>query len=110
LVPPMILQPLIENAIEHGIRNLDNGKISLKYELIGDSLVMKITDNGIGRKKAGEKSTATTDKTSLATKITNERISLLNKKGNGKYSFAITDASEDGTGTVVSFIIPYALS
>lgn len=106
-VPPMILQPLIENAIEHGIRNLDNGHITLKYELENDCLVMKLTDNGIGRKRAGEESPKVVEKTSLATRITEERISLLNRKGDGKYSLDIADANQDGTGTVVTFKIPF---
>lgn len=109
-VPPMILQPLIENAIEHGIRNLDNGKITLKYELEDGSLVMRLSDNGVGRKKAAETGVKSTDKTSLATRITEERIALLNRKAEGKYSLEIRDLEEDGTGTEVIFKIPFAES
>lgn len=107
-VPPMILQPLIENAIEHGIRNMDNGKITLKYELEGDCLIMKLTDNGIGRKRAATESPKVVEKTSLATRITEERIALLNRKGQGSYSLVIQDANEDGTGTEVVFKIPFS--
>ncbi|MCF8277788.1 MAG: histidine kinase [Flavobacteriales bacterium] len=106
-VPPMILQPLIENAIEHGIRNMDNGKITLKYELEGDRLIMKLSDNGIGRKRAAEEGPKVADKKSLATVITEERISLLNRQGKGKYSLEIRDANEDGSGTEVIFKIPF---
>lgn len=109
-VPPMILQPLIENAIEHGIRNLDNGKITLKYELQDNSLLMRLTDNGIGRTNAGESGPKSQEKTSLATRITTERIGLLNRKGEGKYSLEIRDLNEDGTGTEVIFKIPYVLA
>ncbi|MCF8461777.1 MAG: histidine kinase [Flavobacteriales bacterium] len=108
LVPPMILQPLIENAIEHGIRNMDNGKISLNYELQGNSLVMKLRDNGIGRKRAAIDGPKVEEKTSLATRITEERIGLLNRKKKGTYSIEFADANEDGTGTVVTFKIPFA--
>lgn len=107
-VPPMILQPLIENAIEHGIRNLDNGKITLKYELEDGSLVMRLSDNGVGRKKAAETGVKSTEKTSLATRITEERIALLNRKAEGRYSLEIRDLEEDGTGTEVIFKIPFA--
>lgn len=109
LVPPMIMQPLIENAIEHGIRDKEDGVITLSYQLGGDSLIMRLTDNGIGRTKAAQNPKAK-DKTSLATKITNERISLLNRKQKGSYSFEIKDANPDGTGTEATFIIPYILS
>lgn len=105
-VPPMILQPLIENAIEHGIRNLDDGKISLKYFLEDDYLVMEVSDNGVGRKRSAQNKRGAAEKTSLATKITEERISLLNRKGEGAYAFEVRDKDEDGTGTVVKFKIP----
>ncbi|MCB0755126.1 MAG: histidine kinase [Flavobacteriales bacterium] len=107
LVPPMIMQPLIENAIEHGIRNVENGKITLSYNLKGDQLEMRLEDNGIGRKRAAEENKKAENKSSLATKITTERISLLNRKGNGTYTFTMNDANPDGTGTVAVFTIPY---
>ena len=107
LVPPMIMQPIIENAIEHGIRNVENGHIILSYNLQGDSLEMSISDNGIGRERAEKENPKSKDKTSLATKITNERISLLNRKGGGQYSFTMSNKNEDGTGTIATFIIPY---
>ncbi|MBL4585665.1 MAG: histidine kinase [Flavobacteriales bacterium] len=107
MVPPMIMQPLIENAIEHGIRNTDNGHISLRYTVDGDSLVMTVSDNGIGRRKAALENPNAEGKTSLATKITEERISLLNRQSKGKYSFDISDKNADGTGTVVTFRIPF---
>ncbi len=110
VVPPMIMQPLIENSIEHGLRNIENGKISLSYKLIGDRLEIRLEDNGIGRKQAAKESHKAENKTSLATKITNERISLLNRKGNGKYRFSMEDANSDGTGTVAIFTIPYLQS
>jgi sensor histidine kinase YesM len=103
------MQPLIENAIEHGIRDKEDGVITLSYQLQDGSLIMKLTDNGIGRTKAAQIPKAK-DKTSLATKITNERISLLNKKKQGSYWFEIKDANPDGTGTEATFIIPYILS
>lgn len=107
LVPPMIMQPLIENAIEHGIRNVENGKITLSYKLNGNRLEIRLEDNGIGRRRAALGNKKAENKTSLATKITTERISLLNRKGHGSYVFTINDAKPDGTGTVVVFTIPF---
>ncbi len=108
LVPPMILQPLIENAIEHGIRNVENGRIELHYSVEGESLIMRLCDNGIGRKRAAE-SPKTVEKTSLATKITNERIQLLNRKHKGRFQLEIRDANQDGTGTEVTVRMPLML-
>ena len=110
LVPPMMMQPLIENAIEHGIRNLENGLICLSYTVTGDRLSMRLSDNGIGRRRAAVENPKAEDKTSLATKITEERVTLLNQKGSGKYNFEITDSESDGTGTIVTFTIPFKLT
>ena len=110
LVPPMILQPLIENAIEHGIRNVENGKIDLSYTLEGDALMVKLSDNGIGRTRAAAENPKVEEKTSLAMRITEERIALLNRKNQGKYVLQLADANVDGTGTVITFRIPYIRS
>ncbi len=54
-IPPMILQPFIENAIKHGLMYLDHkGKLDIKFYLKEDSLVCEILDNGVGRDKAAE--------------------------------------------------------
>jgi two-component system LytT family sensor kinase len=51
LIPHMILQPLIENAIRHGISPLeDGGKVHLKAHRDGDWLVLIVADNGVGFK------------------------------------------------------------
>jgi len=54
-IPPMILQPFIENAIKHGLMYLDHkGKLDVKFYLKEDTLVCEILDNGVGRDKAAE--------------------------------------------------------
>lgn len=54
-IPPMILQPFIENAIKHGLMYLDHkGKLDIKLYLKEDTLVCEILDNGVGREKAAE--------------------------------------------------------
>ena len=49
-LPPLLMQPFVENAIRHGIRNLNNreGVINIDFSLAGDYLVYQLTDNGIG--------------------------------------------------------------
>jgi hypothetical protein len=53
-IPAMILQPYVENAIKHGVCNLDDntGKIIIKVYLVQNCLHVKIDDNGIGREQA----------------------------------------------------------
>ena len=47
MVPSMILQPLVENAIRHGVERMsDPGRIEIETVLEGDSLVLRVSDNG----------------------------------------------------------------
>lgn len=81
MVPPMLLQPFIENAVNHGLMHRRQGGI-LKLELVSDGITLKcmIEDNGVGREKAREiESHAITSHTSASDKITQERILLFNK-------------------------------
>jgi tetratricopeptide (TPR) repeat protein len=122
-VPPMLAQPFIENAIEHGLRSKANdGLIIISFSLKNSNILFEITDNGIGINEAErlraknnlnlpEKSTVNKPAhKSLATKITMERLSLLNKWKRKKVKFGIEDigSMNNGlhTGTKVSFTIP----
>lgn len=50
-IPPMILQPLIENAIKHGISpKIEGGEVSLQIQRLGEKLRIEITDTGVGVK------------------------------------------------------------
>jgi two-component system LytT family sensor kinase len=54
-IPPFILQPFVENALWHGLSRKEGGKnISLRIYPEDHFIICEITDNGIGRKKAGE--------------------------------------------------------
>ncbi len=79
IIPPMLLQPIIENSIKHGeVHKVPNGKISVAIIKQGNSIHISITDNGIGRKK----STAKRNKNhqSKAMGIINDRLHILGKK------------------------------
>jgi LytS/YehU family sensor histidine kinase len=53
-LPPLLLQPLVENAIKHGIEPaIDGGEISVDAECIGATLVLRVTDTGVGMDRAG---------------------------------------------------------
>lgn len=47
-LPPLCIQPLVENAIKHGVRGVKNGKVSIWLYRGADSHVIVITDNGVG--------------------------------------------------------------
>lgn len=112
-IPPMLAQPFIENAIEHGIKHIDErGLISISFTLMDDSILLMVEDNGIGIKAAKKmKNKKGQEHKSLATIITKERIEILNKGKRKKlYSMQINDtfdANGNVDGTKVKFILPF---
>jgi sensor histidine kinase YesM len=107
LIPPMITQPFIENAIEHGqLHTISHGLITVDMTQSGDLLKISISDNGVGRTKAGKIKKNKSHK-SMAISITRERIEILNKKYKGKGNLSIEDFDlEKKTGTQVIICLP----
>jgi tetratricopeptide (TPR) repeat protein len=107
LIPPMITQPFIENSIEHGqLHTIDGGFIRIVFSISNNMLHIEISDNGIGRKKASQNKKSK-EHHSMAMNITEERISILNKKylTNGKIEISDFDQNKE-TGTVINIEIP----
>lgn len=111
-IPPMLAQPFIENAIEHGIRqNKTAGKINVSFNIKDQFITFEVEDNGIGRENAQllKQGKSFTHK-SLALEITRERVSIFNKQNSGKIKFEIIDLKNelgDASGTKVIFNIPF---
>jgi tetratricopeptide (TPR) repeat protein len=108
MIPPMITQPFIENAIEHGqLDAVQNGSIKVNFTKEDRMLKVTIQDNGIGRKSAEQKSKSK-DHKSMALEITQKRIENINFKYKSNGSLNIEDQNkQDGTGTIVNIAIPY---
>ncbi|MBN8653404.1 MAG: histidine kinase [Cytophagales bacterium] len=100
-IPPMFTQPFVENAIEHGIRELSAGKIDIVFKTMNESLQIIIRDNGKGIAEADH-----AGKTSLSTKIIQERMNLLNKTGKFPIQLSVNSGVQ---GTVVNLILPIYL-
>ena len=104
-IPPMILQPFIENSIEHGIRPLKRkGNIRVSINPLNDEFIeVKVDDDGIGRLKAQNKHIK--DRESKGIQLVIDRLKLLNKRSVVK----IIDKTEDETpkGTLVLIHLPY---
>ncbi|MGB5480907.1 MAG: histidine kinase [Eudoraea sp.] len=103
-IPPMLLQPYIENAIWHGLRYKEE-KGALSIELTKketDIIEIRITDNGIGRKRSRELKTRN-QKTQNSKGMGNikKRIGILNTMYKDKVSVSVQDLNEDATGTRV---------
>lgn len=82
-LPPMLLQPLLENSIKHGLMHLQSlKKLSLNFNLnpTEDVLICTIIDNGIGRQKAGEMKTKNlSNHQSYASQALVQRLNIWNK-------------------------------
>ena len=111
-VPPMLLQPFLENAIIHGVAHLSDkkGRIQLDVFAENQTLVCQITDNGVGRKRAATlKSQQQAQHKSMALAVTQERLERLAIEGHSAPQLVVEDlAFPDGSpaGTKVSLRIP----
>lgn len=111
-IPPMLAQPFIENAIEHGLKGLEKkGHISIHFFLKHDELIFEVMDNGVGFERAKAKHKEDGHR-SLAIAITQDRLKSLNKK-NRNIKVIMSDI-KDSTGMVsgakVTFVVPYTKS
>lgn len=111
-LPPLILQPFVENAIKHGLKTKKKGgHIKIECKKVNDELIFAVEDNGIGREasKSMQQTTASFKKQSLGMKLTEERLAVLNetKKINAHYRIIdLYDNNNNATGTRVELIIP----
>ena len=105
LVPPMLIQPFVENAIRHGIlKGPRKGDLKIQFDANDDVLKVSITDNGIGIYQSQQKKTKT-DHQSMALKVTKERL----KSITGKDILQIEEIKQnDGSiaGTIIRFELP----
>jgi tetratricopeptide (TPR) repeat protein len=112
-IPPMLIQPFVENAIEHGIKyKPGKGMVRISFQLTDGGLNILITDDGIGRKKALKfEQDRNKYRLSLSTQIIQDRIRSLNRRSRAKYSLQISDLADengDAAGTRVVVFIPIA--
>lgn len=99
LVPPLILQPFLENSVWHGIIHKEGkGHIMVNVNHKDGLLELLITDDGVGRGKMEN------NKRSFGIKITADRLALLNTSNNANIGVNITDLEQ---GTRVEIKIPY---
>ena len=114
-VPPLILQPYVENAIWHGLMHKEEkGHLDIEIIQEDDHLLFKIIDDGIGRKQAamiaGKKGTG---HKSMGLKITADRIAMLQRLNGNESPVTINDlvnADSSAAGTEVTIKLPVIYS
>ncbi len=108
MIPPMLLQPYVENAVWHGLRyKTEKGLLSIRFQKItSDSIEIIITDNGIGRKKSKELKTQN-QKLQKSRGMGNikKRIAILNTMYKDKVDVFISDLEDNEEGTKVQLIL-----
>ena len=112
-IPPMLAQPFIENAIEHGIAPSEKeGIIKISFLIKTDEMIeFKVEDNGVG---ISDKSINRNSDShhSLATQITKERLELLNKNKKDKIFLEVKEKinNDKVEGVLTIFCIPFIIN
>ncbi|MCF6279043.1 MAG: histidine kinase [Flavobacteriaceae bacterium] len=105
LIPPMLVQPFVENAIAHGFRGIDRvGELKIAFAVKKEFLHCTVQDNGIGIEESKRRKVNASHQ-SMALEVTKERIESLSEKD----TFKIEELKEEKgivLGTKVSFKIP----
>ncbi|MEL7247753.1 MAG: histidine kinase [Bacteroidota bacterium] len=113
-VPTMIVQPYVENALEHGLRSRKDGLISVHFKLSDeDTICCVVEDNGIGRRKAlalQQNDPNRQNYRSRGTQITEKRLELLRQSKDHEVMVRTIDLYDDESGeaqgTRVEIMIP----
>lgn len=111
-LPPMLVQPFVENAIWHGLMNRDGntGMLTLEISQYDHTLCIIVEDNGIGRKMAAElKSRSAVAHKSHGMQVTDDRIKIINELYGTQAKIDIDDLHDNTgipTGTRVKLTIP----
>ena len=107
-IPPMLLQPYIENAIWHGLRyRKEKGTLEISvYKKDSETISISIIDDGIGRKKSQELKTKNQLKQkSKGMSTIKNRITILNNMYKERISVTVSDVLETGEGTKVELLL-----
>jgi LytS/YehU family sensor histidine kinase len=109
-VPPLMLQPFVENAIHHGLKNLSDrkGNLVINVTQMEEHVRVEIIDNGPGINHTRKENRSDAHE-SMGIKIFKQRMDLIKKKYKKTINFAATDLSEidpGQTGTIITIEFP----
>lgn len=99
-IPPMMIQPFVENAVKHGVKGISNAEIIIKFEISNDYVECSVADNGCG---IDNKSSFTYGHESMALNIVAERANMLKKKWKKEVKIVFEKVN---VGTKVVIVLP----
>ena len=107
MIPPMLVQPFIENAIWHGLRYIDYpGTLAVRFLQQGDGLLIEVEDNGIGRKASQALKTKNQSKNqSTGIRNSRSRVEVVNKVHGESIGIDIVDKNGAESGTLVKITL-----
>lgn len=113
-LPPLLLQPFVENSIIHGLVPKKGGMISVDFAIDGEKLICTVTDNGIGihQSKRLKENSVTVHK-SMAMEITRKRLEVIQavtSKSSSVEINEITSANGEPVGTKITLNLPIQYS
>jgi LytS/YehU family sensor histidine kinase len=107
---PMIIQPLVENSIWHGIAPLERkGHISIHFKMEDSNVLCVVTDNGLGIGNANQGKRKSQNNLSLAMKNVSDRLKIMSELNNSVWAVKTEDRSvlnPNDSGTIVTVIFP----
>lgn len=109
-IPPMLIQPFVENAVWHGLRyKEEKGTLKIALRKLEDArFTITISDDGVGREKSKQlKSANQLKRKSKGMYNVRERIKIIRDMYNQQIQFEVRDMNPDGSGTVVEFVFPF---
>lgn len=110
-IPPMLIQPYVENSMRHGLRHKTDGPghILIRFALLEDQLTVHVEDNGVGRERAAlYKTREHIEYQSKGMSLTEDRIRLINSVYGDNISIEVTDLKNEldqptGTRVILQF-------
>jgi len=114
MVPPTLIQPLVENAFEYAFEGIENPRLTVKFTLKGEMLHCHVIDNGRGIERTSQIVHQTKNKrTGIGIKLTKERIEIIGKLKRSKGFFNIEtmkDMNQQAQGTKVELAFPVSFA
>ncbi len=104
-IPPLFIQPFVENAVKHGIKGMNNdGQVTIKFTDLEDTLKVEVIDNGKG---ISSNTNTTKEHKSRSMEITQKRYKLLKNKYKNLPSFTLVNNDIAGEqGVIVTIYLP----